>query len=224
MHLSPKITKPLFPAIYGRIDKCSYAYHKVISKFAKKIKNSKILDVGCGLGQYTVLFTGRKNKVYATEIQDYRDKNYTSNYKFILYDGKIFPFKDNTFDIVMNFDVIEHIKYDKRFVKEMYRVLKFGGKTIVATPNRHRVASLLLQLIGKKDVFPKVMQEEGIGGRSIHEREYTSEELKKLFSTCGFKNIRTIGCWMGIRGKYNFGTEKYVIPAIAQTIFLYASK
>ena len=214
----------LFPSSYGKIDKCMYAYYKTIKKFADKVKNSKILDVGCGLGNYTTLFTSNRNSVYAIEILDVRDKKFSSNYKFILYDGSIFPFKNNTFEVVMNFDVIEHVKNDTKFVKEMYRVLKPGGSTIVATPNRHRIASILLKLIGKKDVFPKVMQEEGIGGKSIHEREYTSGELKKLFSKTGFKDIKTYGCWMGVRGKYNFGTERFVIPAFAHTIFLYASK
>src|SRR3989344_5138588 len=224
MKSTQKKSESIFPDSYEGADKCAHAYHATIKQYADKIRNSKVLDVGCCLGQYTTLFTGRKNRVYALEILDVRDKRFSTGYKFIMYDGKIFPFKDNSFDVVMNFDVIEHVKNDKKFFKEMYRVLKPGGKTIVATPNINRIASLLLQLIGKKDVFPKVMQEEGIGGKSIHEREYTYSELKHLFQKAGFRNIKTQGCWMGVRGKYNFGTDKFVIPEFAQTIFLYANK
>lgn len=39
-------------------------------------------------------------------------------------------------DAVISFQVIEHIKHDKEFVREVYRVLKKGGVFVVSTPNR----------------------------------------------------------------------------------------
>lgn len=223
-----KINKPensivdenIYPSCYGKPDKCMLAYRGTIQQYADGIKKAKILDVGSGLGNYTALFAQNGNKVTGLDIQDTRVKKYIPFFKFDLYDGKQFPYKDNTFDYVINFDVIEHIPHDTYFVQEMYRVLKKSGKGIVATPNRNRVASLLLKLIGKGDVFPKVMQLKGVGGKSIHEREYTKSELTQLFANAGFKKIKVKGCWMGVRGKYNIGTNTFVIPAIAQTLFL----
>lgn len=46
------------------------------------------------------------------------------------------PFDDESFDCVVSFQVIEHIKRDRAFVGEVRRVLKRGGKFIVSTPNR----------------------------------------------------------------------------------------
>lgn len=43
---------------------------------------------------------------------------------------------DNHFDFVVSFQVIEHIKKDVDFVKEIHRVLKPGGKFILTTPNK----------------------------------------------------------------------------------------
>ena len=43
--------------------------------------------------------------------------------------------KDNSFDYVVTFQVIEHIEDDQLFVKEIHRVLKPGGKVIITTPN-----------------------------------------------------------------------------------------
>lgn len=214
----------MYPSFYGKPDNCMLAYRETIKKYADRIKNAKILDVGCGPGNYTALFAHDGNKVTGLDIKDNRDKAYSSFYKFDLYAGKKFPYPDNSFDYVINFDVIEHIPHDKLFVQEMYRVLKKGGKVIVATPNKNRLASILLKLIGKGDVFPKVMQEKGVGGKSVHEREYTKSELSKLFSDAGFKKINVEGCWMGIRGNYNVGTSKFVIPALAHTLFLHGSK
>ena len=43
--------------------------------------------------------------------------------------------KDDSFDFVVSFQVIEHIKKDKDLVEEVCRILKPGGEFIVSTPN-----------------------------------------------------------------------------------------
>ena len=44
-------------------------------------------------------------------------------------------FKENSFDTIVSFQVIEHIQEDKLFLQEIYRMLKPGGKAIISTPN-----------------------------------------------------------------------------------------
>ena len=69
-------------------------------------------------------------------------------------------FADESFDYVISFQVIEHIKNDKEFVAEVSRVLRKGGKFIVSTPNAPM----------------------SLTRNPWHVREYTAEELKKLLS------------------------------------------
>ena len=45
------------------------------------------------------------------------------------------PFADGSFDFVISFQVIEHIRRDVDFVREVHRVLRPGGQFIVTTPN-----------------------------------------------------------------------------------------
>lgn len=45
------------------------------------------------------------------------------------------PFEDESFDSLISFQVIEHIKRDDLFVDEVFRVLKKGGRAIISTPN-----------------------------------------------------------------------------------------
>ena len=45
-------------------------------------------------------------------------------------------FPENSVDFIVTFQVIEHIQDDEEFIKEIYRVLKAGGKLILTTPNR----------------------------------------------------------------------------------------
>ncbi len=65
---------------------------------------------------------------------------------------------DNSFDAAFTFQVIEHIKDDREFLKEIYRVLKPGGRLLLTTPNR------LMTLTRNP----------------WHVREYTQPELHKL--------------------------------------------
>lgn len=48
----------------------------------------------------------------------------------------------NIFDYAVSFQVIEHIKEDTLFLKELRRILKPGGKLLLTTPNRLRSVSM----------------------------------------------------------------------------------
>lgn len=79
------------------------------------------------------------------------------------------PFADESFDYVVSFQVIEHIKRDKEFVREVYRVLKKGGKFIVSTPNRPM----------------------SLTRNPWHVREYTAEQFSALLSS--FAEVEALG-------------------------------
>ncbi len=79
------------------------------------------------------------------------------------------PFEDESFDCVVSFQVIEHIKRDRAFVAEVRRVLRKGGKFIVSTPNKPM----------------------SLTRNPWHVREYTAEEFKALF--VDFEGVETLG-------------------------------
>lgn len=79
------------------------------------------------------------------------------------------PFADESFDCVVSFQVIEHIKRDRAFVGEVRRVLKRGGKFIVSTPNRPM----------------------SLTRNPWHVREYTAEEFSALLGD--FSAVEALG-------------------------------
>jgi SAM-dependent methyltransferase len=67
-------------------------------------------------------------------------------------DGRRTPFRDNEFDRVVIVDFLEHIKSDREFIEELFRVIKPGGALIINVP--HIKNSLLRKLriaIGQTD-------------------------------------------------------------------------
>ena len=50
-------------------------------------------------------------------------------------ENELLPFKDGYFDIVFSKSVIEHFYYPEKIFKEVFRVLKPGGKVITLTPD-----------------------------------------------------------------------------------------
>ncbi|RME19543.1 MAG: class I SAM-dependent methyltransferase [Bacteroidetes bacterium] len=154
----------------------NYVLQRSISAYvsAAKLVNGKVLEIGTGSG-YGIDYLAPCVKEFVTI-----DKFQPSDVDFSKYHNVLFqrctvpplPFQDNEFDFVVSFQVIEHIKDDKTFVKEIYRVLKPGGKFIVTTPN-------ILTTLTRNP---------------WHIREYTKEELQKLLANY-FSQITMLGVY-----------------------------
>jgi SAM-dependent methyltransferase len=57
-----------------------------------------------------------------------------------LVDGDRLPFPDGEFDSVAVVDMIEHVADDRRFLDEVARIMRTGGRLVVNTPHRRRTA------------------------------------------------------------------------------------
>jgi SAM-dependent methyltransferase len=51
------------------------------------------------------------------------------------FEADAFPVPDGHFDCVVSIDVLEHLRQDQPFLRELGRVLKPGGKAVVTVPN-----------------------------------------------------------------------------------------
>jgi predicted SAM-dependent methyltransferase len=99
-----------------------------INSLRAKNQKFKILDVG-GYRGVTRDFHPN-DEVTILDVEDVDDPGYVKG------DGSGLHFPDNSFDFVVNFDVLEHIPQNKResFINECWRVAKIG--TFIATPVR----------------------------------------------------------------------------------------
>jgi len=108
-------------------------------------KNELILDCGCGWGNISLEF--QKQGFNITGL-DYSEKSIDiciktaeklglDNNKFICADATDTKMSENTYDVIICADLVEHLYPDiyLSLVREMHRILKPGGHFIVYTPN-----------------------------------------------------------------------------------------
>jgi SAM-dependent methyltransferase len=95
----------------------------------------RILDIGCGTGAVAVDFS-RYGWVCAADrsidaLAFVRSRGATT---VAASDAAILPFRSQSFDLVLAFDIIEHVDDDAAMVAELARVLKPGGAVAIHVP------------------------------------------------------------------------------------------
>jgi len=101
----------------------------------KNVDNKKILDVGCGNGEISRILKELGNDVYGIDASDSAKKHLKDKLFKVDLQSDIYPFEENTFDIVFSKSVVEHLQEPDHMLKEAYRVLKKGGVIITMTPS-----------------------------------------------------------------------------------------
>jgi ubiquinone/menaquinone biosynthesis C-methylase UbiE len=99
---------------------------------------SKILDVGCGTGHLAAELERRGYEVWGVDLSEamvrYAREHYNPD-RFRLGDIERIPFPGNTFDGVMCLGVMEYLNSDEPALREIWRVLKPGGRAVITTPS-----------------------------------------------------------------------------------------
>jgi SAM-dependent methyltransferase len=157
------VLDPSEHVIYNR---CLFAY-----KVSQPVVHGAVIELGSGEGYGISLLAPSAQKYLAIDkFEPVLPAEGNIEFRKVLLPS-LTGIPDNTYDVAVSFQVIEHIKNDKAFVSEIHRVLKKGGKLIVTTPNR------LMSL----------------SRNPWHIREYTGKELETLlfgkFETVTLKGV-----------------------------------
>ena len=97
----------------------------------------KILESGCGVGLYLEYLIPLGGKVFGSEVDLPRAHRSKSKSDLVLgASGEYLPFPEDTFDLILSNEVIEHVVDDQLAIQEMIRVLKPGGRLTLFCPNR----------------------------------------------------------------------------------------
>jgi SAM-dependent methyltransferase len=167
---------------------------KAIREWKKEYKNgASILDAGSGFGQYSYYLTKQSKKwqilgvdVKTEQIEDcnnfFSKIGKAEQIKFEYADLTNFS-KENTFDLILSVDVMEHILEDVEVFKHFNKSLKPGGMVLISTPSDQ----------GGSDVH----DEDDHSFIDEHVRDgYNMQEIEKKLTRAGFSKVET---------KYSYG-------------------
>jgi ubiquinone/menaquinone biosynthesis C-methylase UbiE len=108
---------------------------------ARLAKNKRVLDVACGLGYGSAELAKVAASVQAIDIsseaiEEARRRYAAHNIQFTTAPAQCIPFPDASFDLIVAFEVIEHLEDWPSLLAETRRLLAPGGQLIISTPNR----------------------------------------------------------------------------------------
>ena len=150
------------------------------------VRPQAILDAGCGIGYYSMYLhkyfpqasiTGcdiEKNKIRFCQRLA-RDRKIDGDIQFIPLNLESQTLKKNSYDLIVNIDVLEHLKYYKKAIRNFYQALKPKGFLYIHTPQTNQ-----------KRFFRSLTTWSHEG----HAREgFVPSELMKLLEQSGFKVV-----------------------------------
>jgi SAM-dependent methyltransferase len=160
--------------------------HEVVyERLAPRCAGREVLEAGCGEGYGADLIAGVARRVIAVDYDAATVAHVARRYPRVeVMQANLaeLPLPDASVDVVVNFQVIEHLWDQPQFVAECARVLRPGGVLMVSTPNRITFSP------GRDTPI-----------NPFHTRELKAAELTELLLDAGFAEVSVSGLFHGPR-------------------------
>jgi 2-polyprenyl-3-methyl-5-hydroxy-6-metoxy-1,4-benzoquinol methylase len=153
-----------------------YPFRIALTYYPSKVKNGRLLDIGCGAGNFLIEAQKIGWEVYGIDPSPLAVKAAKSQGLRNIYQGFIpeADLKNNFFDAVIMFHVFEHVPNPEAVLREVYRILKPGGTAIISVPNFGSPASKIYGRYWSGLSFP------------LHYFHYRRNSLTRVLKQNGF--------------------------------------
>lgn len=148
-----------------------------------------IVEIGCGSGGVAAHHVHNARSIVGTDLSDtaldiarsfFKDR---TDLTYIQSDAEGLPFGDESFDVAIAKEVLEHVPDAHAAIREVSRVLKKSGTFALSTPNRDSLHLRLNRKLGHQDFKCS----------GDHIKEYTFSEMCDILRECGFKIVEARG-------------------------------
>ncbi|MFC1735912.1 class I SAM-dependent methyltransferase [Candidatus Hydrogenedentota bacterium] len=131
------------PFVLNKVPRIRGLYHDLFESFLSDIPCSRLLDVGCGTGIYFDVLSKYADHIEAIDCsedmiriaQQYCDENELRGINPQTGSVESLQHEDESFDVVIELDVLHHVTDFDATLNEIWRVLKPGGHFLVFEPN-----------------------------------------------------------------------------------------
>lgn len=230
--------KPLrryFNSLYESM--CNERY-SVQTRLVEHSSSSILLDCGCREGDNTLRMAQQigTDKIFGLDVI-YNELHKASKRGIICIQCNLnehIPLNDNTVDVILATDVIEHLINPSIFMKEIFRILKYDGYVIIDTPNLaswHNIFALLLGiqpfsgpnittmedsdmvLVKKMHRATHGLKEEG------NYQEHSELELTRHIIVLAYVSLKKLVKSAGFRIEKEYGFGYYPFPSYIAHFF-----
>lgn len=161
-----------------------------------KLKGKKVLELGCGTALYSnlaihfgaSLAVSLDLSAEGLRLAKRLSESLGHDVTLIRGDAENLPFRDESFDGVMSFWLLEHLPNLQATLKESFRILSRGGCLLFSTMNKHfkYTADWL-----ESKLFPSRWKQKLSDIGHSENRYFYPEDVKKQLENVGFKRVRT---------------------------------
>jgi SAM-dependent methyltransferase len=167
------------------------------------LEGSRMLDVGCGDGTFTMPLGEKFAEVYGIDVQSFNIEAFrskvgsVSKYVPLLQSARKIDFPNAHFDSIISIETFEHIDDPRKAVAECCRVLKADGEFLITVPNRwfpceNHGGTVLGHRFGR---LPLITYLPPIHDAIADARVFTVRALDRLFATVGFERTSVSWLW-----------------------------
>ncbi len=123
-------------------------YIELLNSFEKYRNTNKLLDIGCGNGDFLIIAKEKGWDIYGSEY-DLQAVEIATKKGIQMHHGSITQatFANNSFDIITSFEVLEHLNTPVQEIEKINQLLRPNGIAYITTPNYNAMSRLIL---GKK--------------------------------------------------------------------------
>jgi 2-polyprenyl-3-methyl-5-hydroxy-6-metoxy-1,4-benzoquinol methylase len=136
-------------------------YEFILNHVSENEPGARVLEVGAEPYQLPVAYQELGHEVVGLDLDPHRGSRVIENHNLDIRQANInhdqFPLDDDSFDIVVFSEVIEHLFRPLHALREIHRVLCSEGALIITTPNLYRLSNIVRFLSG--DGFDDVLRQ-----------------------------------------------------------------